>query len=447
MRFTDQRLLAVTLVLLLGLVVVLLAGCDLSSPQPTAPGAGPTGIPATPDGPVESEETPDPADATPQAPATITLTVWTTEAFSPTETITSGRILAQQIALFEEEHSNVRLQFVPKKAYGKGGILDFLLNTANVVPDLLPDLVFIDVDELGIAVDAEVAQSLDDLVSPDLVADLYPFARQSATYDGRLYGLQFQADLEHVVYDTGKVTIAPSSWPGVLSSPELYAFPAGGVAGLVNDAFLIQYLGVRPPIADLGPDEPFLDEDSLVAVLGYYQDGASREIFPLEILDFHTTGDVWRDYLDGNAALAQVNAHEYLAGRGELQGSAVAPIPGIGGPVGGLGRGWALSLITPDPARQTVAVEFMTQLMAPEVNAAWNQAAGYLPTRQAALANWDESDSYTLFIQEGLAVAHPRPRFPNYAQVAGALQQAVEKVLTGEATPEEAAAEVLANNQ
>jgi maltose-binding protein MalE len=35
----------------------------------------------------------------------------------------------------------------------------------------------------------------------------------------------------------------------------------------------------------------------------------------------------------------------------------------------------------------------------------------------------------------------------NYAQVAGALQQAVEKVLTGEATPEEAAAEVMANSQ
>jgi multiple sugar transport system substrate-binding protein len=243
------------------------------------------------------------------------------------------------------------------------------------------------------------------------------------------------------------VTIAPSSWPGVLSSPELYTFPAGGVAGLVNDAFLIQVLGVQGPLGDTGPEEPFLDEDSLVAVLGYYQDGASRGIFPVDILDYNTTEEVWRDYLDGAAALAQVNAHEFLTDRGDLQSSAVAPIPGIGGPVGGLGQGWALSLITPDPARQTVAVEFMTQLMAPEVNAAWNQAAAYLPTRQEALAQWDQADSYTLFIQEGLAAAQPRPKLSNYAQVAGVLQQAVERVLTGEATPEEAAAEVMESVQ
>jgi multiple sugar transport system substrate-binding protein len=444
MRVSEWRLLPIVPMLLLGLAVVLLASCDLSPSRPTAPDAEPTETPATPD---EPEATPDSADATPQAPTAITLTIWTTEAFSPTESITTGRILAQQVALFEESHPDVRVRFVPKKAYGQGGLLDYLQNTATVVPDLLPDLVFIDVDELGIAVDAEVAQPLDDLVSPDLVADLYPFARQAATFDGRLYGLQFQADLEHLVYDTGKVTIPPSSWPGVLSNPEIYTFPAGGAAGLVNDAFVIQYLGVRAPTAELGPEDPFLDEDSLVAVLGYYQDGSSRGIFPAEILSYHSTEEVWHDYLDGQAALAQVNAHEFLIDRGELQSSAVAPIPGISGPVGGIGQGWALSLITPDPARQTAAVDFMTQLMAPEVNAAWNHAASYLPTRQEALAHWDEADSYTLFIQEGLAAARPRPKLSHYAQVAGVLQQAVEKVLTGEATPEEAAAEVMENAQ
>jgi maltose-binding protein MalE len=77
--------------------------------------------------------------------------------------------------------------------------------------------------------------------------------------------------------------------------------------------------------------------------------------------------------------------------------------------------------------------------MTPEAHAAWNRAAGYLPTRQAALVHWDRGDSYTPFIHQQLQTAQPRPAIPNYARTAAALQQAVERVLTGIATPEEAA--------
>jgi multiple sugar transport system substrate-binding protein len=85
----------------------------------------------------------------------------------------------------------------------------------------------------------------------------------------------------------------------------------------------------------------------------------------------------------------------------------------------------------------------MTQLMSPEAAGAWNQAAGYLPTRQAALGTWDEENSYTRFASQLLQTARPRPRIANYTQVAAALQKAVEDVITGAATPEEAAAEAI----
>jgi len=113
---------------------------------------------------------------------------------------------------------------------------------------------------------------------------------------------------------------------------------------------------------------------------------------------------------------------------------------GAGSPIG---RGWALTLVTPDPARQQLAVEFMTQLMSPQINAAWNKAAGYLPTRQAALANWDEEDSYTRFARQQLQMAQARPRVPNYTQVAAALQEAVVAVISGGTTPETAAAQAI----
>jgi ABC-type glycerol-3-phosphate transport system substrate-binding protein len=435
---------AIVAALVFGVAILLLAACELPFAQPTAP---PTTTPAV------SGETPIPqppspvADATPPGPSVITLTVWSTEAFSPTQVITSGQILAQQVAAFEESHSDVRIQFLLKKPYGKGGVLDFLMTTGAVVPDLLPDLVVMDVDELGAAVQAGLVQPLDDLLPPDLVGDLYPFSRAVGTYDGRLYGLQFQTDLDHLVYNTGQVSIPPRSWPGVLSNPGPYIFPAGGTAGLVNDAFLIQYLAVRAQPEAGSSGGPFLEADSLAAVFQFYRDGVSRGIFPANIVDYTTTGDCWRDYLAGQAILTQVSTHRYLADRGQLPNAAAAPIPAINGPAAAISRGWVLALAATDTTRQSAAVAFVVELMSPEVNAAWNQAAGYLPTRQAALAEWDEADSYTRFVQQQLQAAQPRPRLSNYTQVAAALQEAVEGVLSGALTPEEAAVQVIENTQ
>jgi ABC-type glycerol-3-phosphate transport system substrate-binding protein len=371
------------------------------------------------------------------------LTIWTTESFSPTQAITSGQVLAQAVESFEAGHPETRVEFILKKPYGKGGILDFLLTTEAVVPALLPDLVLVDVDELDTAIQAGIAQPLDDLISPDLVTDLYPFSRAASTFDGQLYGLQFQADLDHLAYNAGQLTVPPRSWPGVLSNPGPYAFPAGGQAGLVNDGFLTQYLAVRPWPANGDPDGTFLEFDSLTAVLQYYQDGVSRGVFPTDILNYHSTDDSWRVYLAGDATLTHVSAHDYLVDRDQLPSTAMAPIPAINGPGAPISRGWALALIASDPTRQSLAVEFMTQLMSPQTNADWNKAAGYLPTRQAALALWDEEDSYTRFTSQQLETAQPRPRLENYTQVAAALQEAVEAIISGSATPEEAAAQAI----
>jgi ABC-type glycerol-3-phosphate transport system substrate-binding protein len=336
---------------------------------------------------------------------------------------------------------------VLKKPYGEGGILDFLATTGAVVPELLPDIVIIDVDELATAVQAGLVQPLDDLLPADLSADLYPFAKGASTFDGRLYGLQFQADLDHLAYNTGKIAVPPSSWPGVLSNPGPYIFPAGGQAGLANDAFLVQYLTVRPWPSGSDSTEPFLEAESLTAVLQFYQDGSSRGIFPAEILNCHTTDDCWPGYLAGEAAMTQVSAHRYLSDQNRSQGSVAAPVPAINGPAAAISRGWSLALITPEPRRQSPAIEFMIQLMAPETNGTWNRAAGYLPTRQAALIHWDKGDRYTPFIHQQLQGARPWPAIPNYTRTGAALQKAVEDVLTGVAAPDEAAANAIESAQ
>jgi ABC-type glycerol-3-phosphate transport system substrate-binding protein len=173
----------------------------------------------------------------------------------------------------------------------------------------------------------------------------------------------------------------------------------------------------------------------------------ARGIFPAEIAELNSTDDTWRQYLEGETAMAHVSAHRYLSNGDRALSSAVAPIPAISGPAAAIGRGWALALVTADPVRQSAAVEFLTQLMAPETNAAWNQAQGYLPTRQSALSYWKGDESYVPFMEQQLRVAQARPPIPQYARTAAALQQGVADVVSGSATPEEAASQVIEQAQ
>jgi ABC-type glycerol-3-phosphate transport system substrate-binding protein len=428
----------VFLALLLGSGLVVLSGCDVGDGDPTAVPIQAT-EPSVPSEPPQGSETPD-SDETPTPLSQ--LTVWTTEIMSPTEAITSGQILAQVVAQFEEAHPDTSVRFIPKKPDGKGGILDFLLTTGTVVPDLLPDLVIINVDELPTAVQAGLVQPLNDLVSSDLIADLYPFARQSTAFDGQIYGLQFSADLEHLVYALDQVDLVPSAWPGVLNSFGPYIFPAGGQAGRVNDAFMIQYLAVRTEPSSTAPPDPFLEQNSLTLVLQYYRDGLARGIFPAEIVDYRTTDDTWLVFRAGQAIMSHVSAHRYLLEGDQVSGSVVAPIPTASGPGASIGHGWVVALVTADPERQELAVDMIERWMAPEVNGAWTRAASYLPTRQGALAFWGTGD-YAAFAEQQLLTARPSPRIPNYADIAGTLQEAVEQVLSGAKVPEEAAIEAI----
>ncbi len=422
-------------VLAIGVVVLALAGCDSVAISPTTAAGGDTVVPPTVQLPPQQTQA---VDATP-APEVITLTVWTTELFSPTRTFTAGQILTQQVVQFEEAHADAALEFVVKKPHGKGGILDYLLTTQSVVPELLPDLVLIDIDELGTAAQAGLLQPFDDWAPSELTEDLYPAIRQSTSYDGRLYGLQLFADLEHLVYNTGKLTVPPRSWPGVLSNPGPYVFPAGGEAGLANDAFWIQYLAVASESPDALETQTALDEKSLVSVFQYYQEGLMRGIFPIAIQSYHGVDDCWKQYQAGAAALSHVSSHLYLSDRDGGVGTTAALIPGSSGPAASINQGWALALVTSDPVRQALASDFALQMMAPEVHAAWNRSVRYLPTRQATWAEWDRQDSYVPLAQQLLQAAQPRLRWSNSTQVSAAVQEAIENVLTRSWTPEEAA--------
>ncbi len=436
-KTTASKMIAVLCLVLL-LATVGLAGCnllpELSLPsqeeEPTATTVPGEATPAV----SPTRGFPPPSTPTPVSSA-ITLTLWTTEAFFPTEDAASGQVLAQQWQAFEAAHTNVTIEYALKKPYGKGGLLDFLSTARSAAPAMLPDLVILDTLELDEAAEAGLIQPLDGLVSSEVQQNLFPFARHG--FDGQLMGIQFETDVEHLIYNTNKIDSPPITWREVLSGSVAYIFPAGGEGSLVNDAFLIQYLAAGGQLLDESGN-PALNNDALVEVLQLYADGLEAGVIPPSVLEFADLDDCWVVYVSAQAALSNVNSDRYLADRGLLKNTAFAAIPTRDGNAVTLSKGWALAIVTEDSSRQAAA-QLIEWLLEPENSANWNLAAGHLPTRQAAFDHLGTEDQYFPFARQQLASVYPRPIGSAYDKIGRALQRAVQDVLQGEVSPQEAA--------
>ena len=136
--------------------------------------------------------------------------------------------------------------------------------------------------------------------------------------------------------------------------------------------------------------------------------------------------------------MTNVSSRRYLADRELLMYTRFASIPTRDGNVTTLSQGWAWAIVTSDPMRQALAAQFIEWLMEPENSVEWNLAAGHLPTRRAAFEFLGTEDSYYPFLSKQLEGARPRLAGAVYSEVSRVLQQAVEKVIAGEASPQEA---------
>ncbi|MCR4406894.1 MAG: extracellular solute-binding protein [Anaerolineae bacterium] len=436
LRLPARFSLAITMAVALISIALALTACNLltRSVAPDTPTAPPPTLTLPPTLP--------PASPTPTQPTTTTLVLWTTGIYSPSTDTPAGQILAQELADFQASHPGVAVDVILKNSYGKGGILDFLMTSSAVAPSILPDIVVIDTAELGTAARAGILQPLDNLISAEIREDLFPSAVRAGQVGEQLMGIQFEADIEHLAYNLAKMQKPPVTWTDVLTSGITYIFPAAGRNGMVNDAFLIQYYGAGGRFFD-DTGHPALDQTILAEVLSFYRDGAALGAIPRDVLDYKSIADCWPVYLSARVSASHVTSAHYLSDRHMLLSTGFAPIPTRDGKAVTINRGWALALVTKDPDRQALAASLLEWLLDPENNATWNQAAGHLPTRRSAFEYLDQTDEYVTFAYRRLENARPYPTEPGFEQMSRALQQAVQNVLSGQATPEEAVAAVM----
>jgi ABC-type glycerol-3-phosphate transport system substrate-binding protein len=241
-----------------------------------------------------------------------------------------------------------------------------------------------------------------------------------------------------LVYDTTAIETPPLTWEDVYTSTVPFVFSPVAPADKVNDVILIQYLDRGGALTDAA-GQPSLGINQLTGALSFFQQARQAGVIPASAVDLSDATTAWATYRIGEAGMVQGPASIYLAERAGLSSSSASFVPLADPGVTTVGHGWALALVTQDPERQELAVALIEHLLSPQNNGAWTQAANRLPPRPAALDAWAPNDAYVPFVRELLQAARPATN-PDVAAVVGApLSQALTEVLSGRASPEEAA--------
>lgn len=427
----NFRLLVITLAL-----VLLVGGC-----LPTAPLETPVAVSSpTP----ANLPTPTPAQLATPTSAPVTLVVWLPDTFEPGPEYYAAGVMSQQLNTFADSRPDTFISVRYKKASGPGGIFDLLRTAALVAPSAMPDVAVLSLTEMQAAAGLGVLQPLDSWLAAGLAEDLFPFAVSAGQVDGKWYGLPYAIDLEHLAYDTRRFTSTLAlTWTHILSANVPYLFPVGSSAGVLPDSVIVQYMANGGTLTD-ARGQPVLDEAPLADTLSQFYEAYKQGLIPPEALSFSSTDETWPVFKARKAPLANVRASRYLTVENTIPWLGYAAIPARSGPARSIARGWALVLVTRDPARQPRAASLIMWLLSAANNAAWTQAVGLLPSRPGALEQWVRTDSYFSFLRQELGRAVAPPPTNVITVIGPVFQRALADVLGGKATPHDAAAAAVA---
>ncbi len=365
----------------------------------------------------------------------ITLTVWMVEDLAPGPT-PAGRILRNQLDAFTAVNQNINIQVVPKKSSGKGGLLDFLITTRDVIPGRLPDLIALDLSEVPQAANAGLLQPLDGLIPADMNGDFFPFAARAAHYRNQWMAVPFAANAEHLVYNKNIVRKPPTNWDELAKQKSLFVAPFGG-----DDAFLLQYLALGATLTDAS-DQFAIDPNATAQVLSFVARMHELRLVPEAGLNVKTVDEAWTDFATGQTPMAQVSASRYLTDRAKTPNALYAPVPTREGNGTTLANGWAFGMITTDPVRQAAVGRFIGWIVQGERLGPWLRAAHLLPAHRASVQLAVDPPEYAAFLRDQLESAVVLPPAALYARQAEAWRAAIAAVWKGQTTAEQAAREI-----
>jgi ABC-type glycerol-3-phosphate transport system substrate-binding protein len=374
-------------------------------------------------------------EATPAGPTA--LRIWLPPQFDPGGGSLAGNLLQERLDAFSERRENVRIEVRIKALDGPGGLYEALAATTAAAQLAMPDLVVLPHWLIQAAATKGLLRPMTELTSALDDPDWYDFARQSASLENNLFGLPFAGDVLIQVYRGGPDVQPALDWTAALALKTPFGFPAADPQALFG---LALYEAAGGKLLD-EEDRLTLQVEPLGKALEFFKAAAAVEVTPFWLTQYQADAQVWAAFQEGRTSNLAGWLSDYRAA--DLDGVRFDHIPTPDGKPFGLARGWAWTLTSPDAERREIAVELAEFLTESSFLARWSQAAGLLPARPSALAEWRlGKDAARL---EPIAQAASLVPPSDSLKVMGpALSEAIAQVLKGQLEPQ-AAAQAAAN--
>jgi ABC-type glycerol-3-phosphate transport system substrate-binding protein len=264
----------------------------------------------------------------------------------------------------------------------------------------------------------------------------HPFAVQSAQVEDQVFGIPFASDAHVFSYRTGLYPSTPETWSDLLESSSSFLIAAGDPQATFTVA---QYLALEGEFTD-SEGNPVLDPGKLSAVLSFYESSEFAGRLPLYSLQYESAEETWTALQGKQGGSAEAPLNLFLD-QAERESETMVPIPTRDGAGIALSDTWSLAVTSADPFRLQAVKALLNWLLDPEFQGQWSRSLGMIPADPLAVDYWPEADA--ALVRPIILTTRSAPDEEVFTLFGPIFQRAVEDVLVGNASPEEAALDAM----
>ena len=416
-----------SLVLAVMLAAVTLVGCGGAATQETSTETTTKETAKEADAVAATEEVV--AEETADAGATGDVTIW-----YYWENESHQKALDEMIQGYNDSQSNISVsaKYVPFADFKKQ-------LSIGASAGELPDLVILDNPDhasyASMGIFADLTGKFD-------VSNYYEGPVGSCTYDSKLYGVPFGSNCLALYYNQDMLDAAgatvPTTWDELKeTAAKLTTDKVSGLAfcSLQNEEGTFNFL---PFVWSTGATSYTIDSEGGVKALNYVKELIDTGVMSKECINW-TQGDVMNQFISGNVAMMINGPWQVPTMRAEAPDLKwnVALIPQDSQYASGLG-GENYGVIA--GGNESAALDFLNYATSDEQVKFMMNTMGYISSDKTIAETQFTDDTVMKLFVEQMQYAQPRGPLAEWPDVSDAISLAFNQVITGAATPEDAAA-------
>ena len=274
-------------------------------------------------------------------------------------------------------------------------------------------------------------------------ADFIPSTLETATYEGKYWGIPKQTDAGFLYYRTDRIDDVPDTWQEVYELAERengIVYQGAAYEGLTVDFLELAFANGGRVLSEDGKEADF-DSPENLEVLRFMVRGIREGAAPKGVITYMEE-QARRAFEAGRATFMRNWPYAYALGQrrgSDIRGDfAVEPLPafegaGRAGILGG--HNLVVSAYAENPGGAAALIDFLTSPRAMERDAVEYSLA------PALAETYDDPDvqkalPFATELREAVQQARSRPVTPVYPQVSQAIYENVNEALSGEISPE-----------